>query len=271
MRRPLDRCVRRTSAFAGLLVLGVSAGLLAGAAASVAADIAPAATTIVAVGRTARSAAVATRYRRPLEVRVLDASGQPVQGASVTFSLASAPGSSATAPGASASFSDGTTQATAATDAGGRAVSPRFRAGTTAGSFVATAAVGGGAGRVSFALRNVAGKPAAIAPGVGSSQAAGLGARFPIRLAVTVTDAHGNAVPGAMVTFSAPVEGPRGSFLLGARGLRARTVRVTTGATGVAVAPPFAATAAEGGYIVRATVPHAAPVAFALVNERPGS
>jgi hypothetical protein len=271
MKRPIGRCVRRTSAFAALLLLGVGAGLLAGAAAPAAAAVAPAATTIVAVGRTARAAAVATRYRRPLEVRVLDASGRPVQGTNVTFSLGSGSGGSATAPGAGATFSDGTTQATAATDAAGHAVSLRFTAGTTAGPFVATAAVEGSAAGVTFALRNVAGQPAAIAPGVGSSQTAEVGERFPVRLAVTVTDVHGNVVPGAIVTFSAPVEGPRGSFVIGARGLRARTVRVTTGVTGVAVAPAFAATSSEGGYIVRATVPHAAPAAFALVNERRGS
>jgi hypothetical protein len=271
MRRPIDRCSRRASAFAGLLLLGLGAGVLAGTAAPAAADLTPAATTIVAVGRTARSAAVATRYRRPLEVRVLDASGKPVQGVGVTFSLGAGTGGSATAAAAGATFNDGTTQATATTDAAGHATSPRFTAGTTAGSFVAIAAAEGGLARVSFTLRNVAGQPAALAPGVGSSQATAIGARFPVRLAVTVSDAHGNVVPGAIVTFSAPVEGPRGSFVIGARGLRARTVRVTTGATGVAVAPPFTATSATGGYVVRATVPHAAPAAFALVNERPGS
>jgi hypothetical protein len=252
------------------LLLGVGGGLVTGVATSVA-DVAPASMTIVAVGKGASSAVVATRYRRPLEVRVLDASGTPVAGASVTFMLGSAGTSSAAATGAAASFDDGSTQAMAATDAAGLAVSPRFTAGTTAGSFVAGATVAGGTGRVAFALRNLPGQPAAIAPGVGSGQAGELGGRFPVRLAVTVTDAHGNVVPGALVTFSAPVEGPRGSFVIGARGLRARTVRVATGATGIAVAPPFAATAAEGGYIVRATVPHAAPAAFALVNQPAGS
>lgn len=226
---------------------------------------------ITAVGRARQWATVSTRYKHPLEVKLLEASGAPLQGVSVTFSLGSGSSGSATAAGAGASFSDGTTQATATTDAAGRAVSPRFTAGTTAGSFVATAAVAGSARRITFRLRNVAGQPAAVTPGAGSSQAITLGGRFSVRLAVTVTDAHGNVVPGAIVTFAAPVEGPRGRFVIGARGVRARTVRVVTGATGVAVAPPFTATSATGGYVVRASVPHAAPAAFALVNEQPGS
>jgi hypothetical protein len=229
----------------------------------------PAAITVV--GRASQSATVSTRYKHPLEVKLRDASGTPLQGVSVTFSLGSGSSGSATAAGAGASFSDGTTQATATTDAAGHAVSPRFTAGTTAGSFVATAAVAGSARRINFRLRNVAGPPAAVTPGSGSSQATSLGGRFPVRLAVTVTDAHGNVVPGAIVTFAAPVEGPRGRFVIAARDLRARTVRATTGATGVAVAPPFTATATTGGYVVRASVAHVAPAAFALVNERPGS
>jgi hypothetical protein len=226
---------------------------------------------IVVVGRASLSATVSTRYKRPLAVKLLDASGAPLPGVSVTFSLGSGTSGSVTAAGAGATFSDGTTQATATTDTAGHAVSPRFTAGTTSGSFVATAAVAASARRINFRLRNVAGQPAAVVPGVGSSQAAWLGERFPVRLAVTVTDAHGNVVPGAIVTFAAPIEGPRGRFVIGARGRRARTVRVTTGAAGVALAPPFTSTSATGGYVVRASVPHAAPAAFALVNERPGS
>ena len=60
---------------------------------------------------------------------------------------------------------------------------------------------------VSFSLSNLAGKPTKIAPGVGSTQSTPAGSAFPIALAVTVTDADKNPVPGALVTFSAPAAG----------------------------------------------------------------
>jgi hypothetical protein len=48
------------------------------------------------------------------------------------------------------------------------------------------------------------------------------------------------------------------------------TVEVSTDACGIAVAPAFTASDTQGGYIVKATVEHARPAAFALVNESPG-
>jgi protocatechuate 3,4-dioxygenase beta subunit len=117
---------------------------------------------------------------------------------------------------------------------------------------------------VSFSLRNVAGKPAAIAAGVAASEATPVGSRFPIRLAVTVTDANNNPVRGARVTFRAPAHGPRGHF-----GKRAHVARVATNAAGIAVAPGFTAGRVAGGYVVTASVAGAKrAAAFALVNER---
>ena len=137
-----------------------------------------------------RSTRVGSHFPRPLQVRVLDAGGNPVAGAGVTFTLGSASAAScgaSAAAGAGASFAGGGTQATATTDAGGLATSPAFTASTAAGSFAATATAsvsgGGGGGTesagkagapsvapVSFSLVNLAGKPAKIAPGVGSTQ-----------------------------------------------------------------------------------------------------
>ena len=251
----------------------------------------PAQLTAIALGR--RSARVTARFPQPLQVRVLDAGGNPVAGASVTFVLDSGnAGTCATSAAASASFAGGGTQATATTDAGGLATSPALTANTAAGSFTATASVsnGGGGGTesagkagapivtpVSFSLVNVAGKPTKIAPGVGATQSTSAGAAFPIRLAVTVTDADKNPVPGALVTFSAPAAGAGGRFTLRSRGSHrhrshvsyANTVRVKTSACGIAVAPPFTASREPGGYIVKASVKPARPAAFALVNEAP--
>jgi protocatechuate 3,4-dioxygenase beta subunit len=254
---------------------------------------------LVAIAVVHRSTGVGGRFRQPLQVRVLDASGDPVAGATVTFTLGSAgAGRCGTSAAAGAGFVGGgaqaaATQATATTDATGLASSPAFTANTAAGSFTATASVasGGGSGAesagrtggpsvtpVSFSLVNLAGRPAKIAPGVGSTQSTPAGTAFPIRLAVAVTDADKNPVPGALVTFSAPRAGASGRFTLHSRSHRRRradvsythAVTVKTGLCGIAVAPPFTAAGQPGGYVVKASAKPARPAAFALVNEASG-
>ncbi len=242
-----------------------------------------------------RSTSVGSHFPQPLQVRALDAGGNPVAGVTVTFTLGSGTaGRCGAGTTAGADFAGGGTQATATTGARGLATSPALTATAAAGSFAATASIsiGGGAGAtegasktgdpsvapVGFSLVNVAGKPAKIAPGVGSTQSAPTGSAFPIRLAVTVTDADKNPVPGALVTFSAPSGGTSGRFALRSRGSHrhrarvsyARTVEVKTGVCGIAVAPLFSASAQPGGYIVKASAEPARPAAFALVNEAPG-
>jgi protocatechuate 3,4-dioxygenase beta subunit len=205
---------------------------------------------------TAKTATVGGRYR-PLQVRLVGEDGKPVEGATVTFSVVS------TAAGAGAGFVGGAAQATALTDATGLASSPALLANTVAGSFTATASAAGVTTPVSFPLRNVAGKPATIVAGVAASSATPVGARFPVRLAVTVTDADNNPVQGARVTFTSPAHGASGRF----RG-HARTVVVSTGSSGIAVAPVFTANRKPGGYAVVARVAGAKrSAAFALVNE----
>jgi hypothetical protein len=231
------------------------------------------------VGRASQSATVSTRYKHPLEVKLLDANGRPLQGVSVTFTLGAGGGGSgasgAGSGGAGASFSGGASQATVTTTAAGIAISPPFEAGTAAGKFAATAALAGsttprGSTRaVTFALRTLAGTPSTVAVGAAASESAATGTRFPIRLAVTVTDAAANPVPGAVVTFSAPGRGPSGTFTRSRHG-RSRIVRIRTNAAGVAVAPVFMANRKAGGYVVRAIVKHAGAAAFALVNLPPG-
>lgn len=231
------------------------------------------------VGRASQSATVSMRYKHPLEVKLLDASGKPLPGVSVTFALG-AGGDSSTASGvgsggAGASFGGGASQATVTTSAAGIATSPRFVARTAAGMFTATATLAdaarprGSPKAVTFALRNLAGKPNAVAAGAAASESAAPGARFPIRLAVTVSDAEANPVPDAIVTFSAPGEGPSGTFTT-SRHHRSRIARIRTNAAGVAVAPVFTANQQAGGYVVRSIVQHAGAAAFALVNLPPG-
>jgi hypothetical protein len=253
---------------------------------------------IVAIPLKRLSASVTSRYPQPLQVRVLDATGNPVAGATVTFTLAaggpSACGTSGSAS-AGATFASGATQASATTGATGLASSPPFTANATVGPFTATASTSGkepggvparegsgtsavgAAATVSFSLSNLAGRPASLTPGVGSSQSTPAGSAFPLRLAVTVTDAHKNPVPDATITFSAPATGASGRFTLRSRGRHRRvrvshpdTVTVRTGACGIAVAPPFTADDTRGGYIVKARAKHGRTAAFALVNVAPG-
>jgi hypothetical protein len=222
------------------------------------------------VGRASQSATVSTHYEHPLEVRLLDASGTPLQGVSVTFTLG-AGSSSASGAGAGASFSGGASQATVMTTGAGIATSPRFEAGTAAGRFTATATLSdsapprGSTRAVSFPLRNLAGAASTVTAGAAASESAAAGGRFPIRLAVTVTDADANPVSGALVTFSAPGHGASGTFARSHR-KRSRIVRIRTNASGIAVAPAYTANRKQGGYVVRAFVEHAGAAAFALVN-----
>jgi protocatechuate 3,4-dioxygenase beta subunit len=254
---------------------------------------------IIAIPLKRRATSVTNRYPQPLQVKVLDANGNPIAGTTVTFTLGSGASSACGASSSSsagASFIGGGAEATATTSASGVASSPLFTANGTAGSFAATAAVSGkepsgGSGKenpaasssdaataVSFSLANLAGNPAKLATGVGSTQSTAAGSAFSIRLAVTVTDAQKNPVPGALITFSAPLAGASGRFTVHARGSRHHrgpvshpdTVKVKTNTCGIAVAPAFTANDTQGGYIVKASVKHARPAAFALVNEAPG-
>jgi protocatechuate 3,4-dioxygenase beta subunit len=214
-------------------------------------------TTLAAVAPSSQTATVGRRYALPLQVRVLDATGSPIEGASVTFALASATG------GAGASFVGGGTQATALTDENGQATSPPLVANATAGRFGASATAAGVSEPLAFSLRNVAAVPKTITAGPAATESTTVGTQFPIRLAVTVTDENKNPVAGAVVTFTAPARGPSGRF----GGSHSRTARVTTGADGVAVAPAFAANAETGGFVVTVSVRGAGhPAAFALVN-----
>jgi protocatechuate 3,4-dioxygenase beta subunit len=257
---------------------------------------------LVAISPSRQSATVAGHYRRALAVRVLDGAGNPVAGVSVTFTLSastatspcgSSSGSAGVGPGAS--FAGGATAASATSDAAGIATSPTPIATDETGEFSASATLGssgasepranassaGTSGSVVpalFTLTNRAGAPAKLTPGVGAAQAARVGARFPISLAVTVTDAHGNRVPDTLVSFAAPADGPSGRFAdrtaahsyrrqAGTR--QTRVARVRTNACGVAVAPMLSANAQQGGYVVQASAGHARAAAFALVNEAP--
>jgi protocatechuate 3,4-dioxygenase beta subunit len=230
-----------------------------------------AAMTVSMLTRADPVARVNTIYRDRLQARILDATGQPVEGATVTFAITAA------ANGAGASFLAGGTQATALTDSDGRATSPLLVADKSAGAFTATASIAG-TEPLAFALTNLAAAPYTIAVGAATGTSAVVGTRFDVPLAVTVTDKNGNPIKGAAVVFTAPAGGATGRFTIPTR-TRAkakrklprthpsRSARVATNAEGIAVAPPFTAGGTAGGFAVTAAVAGTSKrTAFALVD-----
>jgi hypothetical protein len=89
--------------------------------------------------------------------------------------------------------------------------------------------------------------PTSITVVAGSSpQSATIHTYFAVPLAVDVRNAAGTLVQGVAVTFTAPANGPSGSFPGGL------TVSVVTDASGRATAPPFQANGLVGSYQVAA-------------------
>ena len=223
---------------------------------------------LTALGSAKRAATVDHRYSRPLRVLLRAANGTPQSGVTITFTLGGGGGGAGAGAGAgaSASFAGGASTATATTGIRGIATSPSLTAGSVSGTVTATATTTSTTSIAHFTLSNRAGKPASITAGIATAESTQVGTRFVLALAVTVTDALGNKVSGARVTFSAPSRGASGSF---ETRTHARTVTVRTDTGGVAVAPPFIANSQPGGYIVLATIAHGPRTAFALVNDSP--
>ncbi|HEX7664550.1 MAG TPA: Ig-like domain-containing protein, partial [Polyangiaceae bacterium] len=204
----------------------------------------PVSGSIVAVDSTPQTATVAEAFDDPLAVRVTDVDGDPVPGATVTF----------TAPdtGASATLSDETVE----TDSQGFA-SVDATANTIAGSYTIVATVEGVDTPATFSMTNTAGAPASTVAASGELQSAVLGAPFPQPLVVEVVDAYGNPVEGVNVAFDAPDDG--------ASAVLSSDV-VATDANGLASVEATANDVA-GTYDVTATVEGVDPPAtFALEN-----
>jgi Bacterial Ig-like domain (group 1) len=72
------------------------------------------------------------------------------------------------------------------------------------------------------------------------------GGSYSERFQVQVLDRFGNPVPNTLVTFTAPVSGPSGSF--------SALTTVPTDMEGVATAPAFTANYAEGNFTVTAAL-----------------
>jgi uncharacterized repeat protein (TIGR01451 family) len=190
-----------------------------------------------------QSAAVSTAFAAPIKALVVDASGNPLVGSTVVFSVP--------ASGASATLS----ATTAVTNASGIA-SVTVTANGTAGAYLVSAGIMGTAASTTFSLSNY-GAPASVTVVSGSGQSAMVGAAFGAPLVVVVRDAVSQIVPGATVTFAAPTSGARA------------TLSGTTVVTDVTGQATITATAGQitGGYAVTATATGVATAAsFSLSN-----
>ena len=107
---------------------------------------------------------------------------------------------------------------------------------------------------------SVANPPALLLVRDGTPQGTQVGNAFPVALSATVRDAGGRALPGALVTFTAPQGGATGSFAGGQS-----SARVISDALGVATAPTLTSNLTAGTYNVVATV-GALSTSFALSN-----
>ncbi len=155
------------------------------------------ATSLILAGGNSQTGAAGAALANPLVVQVTDTSGNPVSGASVTFSIASGGGtlSSATA----VTNSQGQAASTLTLPAAGGTTTVTASSGTLIGSpitFIATAS--GGA---------TVGPAADLVLVSGNSQSGTVGQALANPLVVKVTDANGNPVSGTTVTFAVTAGG----------------------------------------------------------------
>jgi hypothetical protein len=207
---------------------------------------------ISASSGTPQSAPTGTAFASPLVAIVEDSNGNPVNGATVTFT---APGS-----GASGSFAGGVNTAT--TNSLGMATAGVFTANGTAGSFTVNANVGGVSRTARFRLTNQASTsgPSSVSSTSGTPQSAAINNAFAAPFVVTVKNSSGSGLSGVTVKFTAPGSGASGTFAGGANS-------ATTNGSGVATSALFTANAKAGSYTVTASVTGVSTSAsFALTN-----
>ncbi len=182
---------------AGPNTLAVSVGQAVGALTATAAAGAPAA--MSAQAGDGQSATVGSAVEIAPAVRVEDRYGNPVAGLAVTFAeTASPPGD-----GARGSVIAG---ADAITDADGVATAGSWTLGTTLGSYEISASAQGLEPAV-FTASALAGAGAAVEKAAGDGQSARVLTAVSVAPAVRVTDAFGNPVAGAAVTFEVTAGG----------------------------------------------------------------
>jgi hypothetical protein len=163
------------------------------------------------------------------------------------------------ASGPSATFAGGGTTHSESSDANGIVEAPAMTANAVAGAWNASATASGVA-KLQLPETNTAGPAAELAVVSGAGQTAAAGAPFGEPLVVKVSDEHGNPVPNAPVSFSAPGSGPSGAFTVPA---------AQTGADGRAGSGTITANASLGDWTATAASgPLSATAGFSNVDRR---
>lgn len=194
----------------------------------------------VIVSGNAQSGAIGTQLAQPLRVRAVDRLGSPMAGRTVSFVVTSGSGSL------------GTPSATSAAD--GVASSTWTIGSNTAVAQVVSVAVVGSLSLTSMTATALAGPPTTLAhapTASGNGQTSPLGLAVPIRPSVLLSDALGNGVANATVTFA--VTGGGGS-VTGAS--------ATSNAMGIATVGSWVLGPAAGANTLQATFAALTPVVF---------
>jgi uncharacterized repeat protein (TIGR01451 family) len=199
---------------------------------------------VAVVGGNPQTAQVNTVFADPLQAIVTDASGNPVQGASVVFGCFPA-SNGACILSFNAQISDAQGM-----------VSPFATADDKIGTYVVQAMINGGAA-ATFNLTNTAGPAFHLSAGGATAQNTQVNTPFASALRVSVTDASGNPVAGTIVNFAAPGSGA--SAVLSA----ASAITDASGAASIGASANLVA----GSYLVSASVSGIAlPLNFNLTN-----
>lgn len=173
--------------------------------------------TITKLSSDGQASIVGTQVTNPFTVRVTEASGNSVAGINVAFAIASVP---TNASGQSLSNSN------AVTNALGEA-STVLTLGSKPGTYTVTATSPGLTGSpLTFTVTANPGPPAAIASSFGDKQQGAINKNLDTPLSVIVSDAFGNRVPNASVSFT--------------------ITSAPTGATGQSLDPPYILTDENG-------------------------
>jgi hypothetical protein len=208
-------------------------------------------------------ATIGTTFSSRLGVLVRDATGNPLAGVPVTFSVSNGRESAGRAGGAGADFPDRSSTIIVLTNADGEATAPALRANDASGRYLAAATIGNES--TTFALTNIAGAPAAIRVYGGGSQHTSVGRSFPAALEIQVLDRFKNPVANQSVRFTIvkASTGAGGTFPGGAI-----IVIETTNAEGVAAAPTLTANSSAGTFTATASVAGLrTPPTFSLTND----
>jgi predicted outer membrane repeat protein len=204
---------------------------------------------IVAAWGTPQSTPIGYAFSSAIQAKVTDGYGNPIAGAPVSFTVPdTGPTGSFDAP------------ATVLSDPQGIATAPTLIANNQLGTFTAIATVVG-LPAAAYTLANLVGAPALISTYAGNNQSTAVTTGFATALSVLVTDAFGNPVPGASVTFNASDNGTGPGAAFGANGQST----AVTNAQGIATAPALVANQTAGTFAVSAAVGNLSTT-FALTN-----